>query len=76
MSTNDPKGRSLQRLISLSLDDLKAVAAARCLDIFDDYKEGELGKLTPATREAWYVGQAIREKTNNEAERRAQGGAE
>jgi hypothetical protein len=44
-----------------SIEDLKVFAGARCLDIFDDFDESEIGKQPGSVREAWKVGRAISE---------------
>jgi hypothetical protein len=52
---------SVSDFSGFSIADLKVFAAARCLDIFDDFDESEIGTQTASMREAWKVGRAISE---------------
>lgn len=59
-SNSPASGVDVPRLVRLSIDDLKAVAAARCCDIYDDFTEDEAERQTTNVYEAWKVGRDIR----------------
>lgn len=53
--------RGISDFSGFSIEDLKVFAGARCLDIFDDFAESEIGNQPASVREAWRVGRAISE---------------
>lgn len=58
----------VKRLVRLGVDDLKAIAGARCCDIYDDFTEDEAKRQTTNVYEAWKVGRDIRALSEPNAE--------
>lgn len=50
-------------LVGMSRDDLKTIAAARCIEIYAVYREKEAAILAPTLLAAWQVGKALAESS-------------
>jgi hypothetical protein len=56
---DEPRSGSLDVLVGMSRDDLKTIAAARCIEIYAIYPEKEARILAPTLLAAWQVGKAL-----------------
>jgi len=55
----EPANCPNERVVIWGIDDLKSFAAARCIDIFNDFDKTEIAKETTSVREAWDIGRQI-----------------
>lgn len=46
----------------LCIDDMTTIAAARCIEVYEDFDKSEIGAQAASVREAWKIGQAISER--------------
>lgn len=45
--------------MSTKIEDLKAIAGSACLDIYNDFSEDEVNKMSPAIQRAWRTGRDL-----------------